>query len=213
MRQRYPSCFKADELVPLALGINNQIFENSKTYSKTKIRRFLRRYTRSAKYLKNLVVGADRYNLDGSVSSQVFEKEVKWNELKQAKKGIKAKHDQLIKKALENPLIAQEFLEEYMPQEYKELIDLATVRPEKETYIEESLKNKLSDMVFSVKIKSQTLGRNGKDDQEDSELTRDLEQGETFKGDEAIIYTLIEHVRHEVARIKLKSAAMQRGCI
>ncbi|MCA0254369.1 MAG: Rpn family recombination-promoting nuclease/putative transposase [Proteobacteria bacterium] len=194
VQEHYPNCFKANEVIPLAVGINNQIFERDSTYSKTTMRRFLGRYTRSAKYRKHLIVGVNRYNLDGTVSSQVLEEEIsrsKWNELKQEKKGVKAKHDQLIKKALENPIIAQEFLDEYLPTEYKELIDLSTVKPEKETYIEESLKNKLSDMVFSVKIKSQKLGSNAKEKQE---VSSSLKEKEVVKiDDEALIYTLIEH--------------------
>ncbi len=95
LQQHYPSCFKADRITPLAVGISNQIFAINSPYSKVKIRRFLRRYTKSAKYRKNLMIGANRYNLDGSISSQVLEEEVnksKWNELKDAKKSLKI-HD------------------------------------------------------------------------------------------------------------------------
>jgi predicted transposase YdaD len=42
-----------------------------------------------------------------------------------------------------------------LPDEYKELIDLSTIKPEKKTYVEESLKTKLSDMVFSVQMRDQ----------------------------------------------------------
>ena len=58
-----------------------------------------------------------------------------------------------------------------MPDEYKTLIDLSTIKPEKETYVEESLKTKLSDMVFSVQIRDQ----------------------EGDKVNNAFIYALVEH--------------------
>ncbi len=76
LQQHYPVCFKVDKVIPLAVGISNQIFAINSPYSKVKIRRFLRRYTRSAKYRKNLMIGVNRYNLDESVSSQVLEEEV-----------------------------------------------------------------------------------------------------------------------------------------
>ncbi|MCA0254814.1 MAG: ProQ/FinO family protein [Proteobacteria bacterium] len=41
LQQHYPSCFKVDEIIPLALRINNQIFAINSKYSKVKIRRFL----------------------------------------------------------------------------------------------------------------------------------------------------------------------------
>ena len=57
------------------------------------------------------------------------------------------------------------------PEEYKALIDLSTIKPEKETYVEESLKTKLSDMVFSVQM---------------YDTTED-------KRNNAFIYALVEH--------------------
>lgn len=74
MQQHYPSCFEVDAIIPLALRINNQIFAINSKYSKVKIRRFLGMDTRSAKYRKNLITGANRYNLDRSISSLSFRK-------------------------------------------------------------------------------------------------------------------------------------------
>ena len=39
----------------------------------------------------------------------------------------KKPHDALAKKVLENPVAAREFLEEYLPREFKEYIDIATL--------------------------------------------------------------------------------------
>ena len=57
-----------------------------------------------------------------------------------------APHDELTKKALENPIAAIELLDEYMPAEFKAHIDLSTLKVEKESYVEDSLKKRLSDM-------------------------------------------------------------------
>ena len=66
---------------------------------------------------------------------------------------IKKPHDALAKKVLENPVAAREFLEEYLPREFKEYIDIATLKVEKESHVEESLKRRLSDVVYSVSTK------------------------------------------------------------
>lgn len=176
LQKNYPKCFSARNThpLPLALGIHKQLLVNEGLpFAKVKIRRFLKRYTRSKEYRKNLIIGSPRVDLQGNQIGVVTEEEVdrvKWKEIKQEK--IKsANHDSLIKKALENPLIAEEFLSEYLPEEYKALIDLSTIKPEKETYVEKSLKTKLSDMVFSVKM---------------HDTTED-------KRNNAFIYALVEH--------------------
>lgn len=65
----------------------------------------------------------------------------------------KLKHDAIAKKILENPLAAKEFLDEYLPADFKALVDLNTIKPEKDTFVEESLTRQLSDLVYSVKTK------------------------------------------------------------
>jgi predicted transposase/invertase (TIGR01784 family) len=75
-------------------------------------------------------------------------------------------HDALIKKVMENPVAAREFLEEYLPAEFREFIDLTTLKLEKESYVEDSLRKRLSDIVYSVT---------------------------TQNNDQAFIYLLLEH--------------------
>ena len=176
LQKTYPKCFSARDThpLPLALGIHKQLLASEELpFAKVKIRRFLKRYTRSKEYRKNLIIGSPRVGLQGNQIGVVTEEEInraKWRESKEGKLK-KANHDSLIKKALENPVIAQEFLSEYLPEEYKALIDLSTIKPEKETYVEESLKTKLSDMVFSVRMRNQ----------------------EGDKTNNAFIYALVEH--------------------
>ena len=63
-------------------------------------------------------------------------------------------HDGLIKKVMENPIAAREFLEEYLPESFKTRIDLSTIKIEKESFVEQNLKKQLSDIVLSVKTKN-----------------------------------------------------------
>lgn len=190
LRKSYPECFPVDynNFVPLAVGIHKQLFDISDLpFSKIQIRRFLARYTRQRAYRSKLIVGRDRIELDGTPNSKVLETEINREEWKKASaarpKVEKAHHDLLIKKALENPVVAQEFLELYLPQEYKDLLDLTTVNPEKESYIEDSLKSKLSDMVFSVRMKTDRIDQDT--EQQDSQSHEVNES--------ALVYCLVEH--------------------
>ena len=54
---------------------------------------------------------------------------------------------------MESPVAASEFLEEFLPAEYRDMLDLTTLKVEKETYVEDSLKSRLSDIVYSVQTK------------------------------------------------------------
>ena len=82
------------------------------------------------------------------------------------KKAISLKSDALFKSVMANTIAAREFLEEYLPEEVKALIDLSAIKVEKESYVEENLQRQLSDIVYSVKTKND---------------------------EQAFIYTLIEH--------------------
>jgi predicted transposase/invertase (TIGR01784 family) len=160
--------------LPLAIGIHKELFAiPNLPFSRMEIRRFLARYTCLKEYRNNLIVGNDRVNLAGQPTGKVTEEEI--NRAKstpaEQEKVNKTNHDILIKKAMENPSLAREFLEEYLPEEYKQIVDLTTLKPEKETYVEESLRTKLSDMVFSVQMHNKA---------EDKKY-------------DAFIYTLIEH--------------------
>jgi len=63
-------------------------------------------------------------------------------------------HDALVKKIMENPVTAQEFFDECLPIEFREKIDLSTVKVEKESFVEKNLLKQLSDVVLSVKTKN-----------------------------------------------------------
>jgi ProP effector len=86
-REHFPKCFLATKVpLPLAVGIHYQILAiPDLPFSKTLIRKFLCKYTKSAKYRKALILGNDRINLDGSAASKILEEEVpKWQYDKKA---------------------------------------------------------------------------------------------------------------------------------
>ena len=66
---------------------------------------------------------------------------------------------------MENEVAAREFLTEYLPADFKALIDLRQIKVEKESFVEEDLKRRLSDIIYSIKTK---------------------------EGDQAFVYVLIE---------------------
>jgi len=63
------------------------------------------------------------------------------------------KSDALVKKIMSEKIAATEFLQEYLPQNLKAQLDLTTLEVKKESYVEESLRRQLSDLVYLVKTK------------------------------------------------------------
>ncbi|GFR17950.1 transposase [Trichonephila clavata] len=55
---------------------------------------------------------------------------------------------------MSNEIAAKEFLEYYLQSAFKDKIDSSKITIEKESYIEETLQEKFSDIVYSVKTKS-----------------------------------------------------------
>ena len=62
-------------------------------------------------------------------------------------------HDSLFKRIMENDIAAREFLSEYLPDEVKEIVDLDSIKVQKESYIEPNLTKRLSDIVYKVNTK------------------------------------------------------------
>jgi len=59
--------------------------------------------------------------------------------------------DSFFKSMMTEIAVAKEFLEEYLPIELKNILDLNQITIEQESYIEDNLKKKFSDIVYSVK--------------------------------------------------------------
>lgn len=49
-----------------------------------------------------------------------------------------------------DPIAAQEFLEYYLPDDFKNLVDLSKITVEQESYIEESLNKRYSDIIYKI---------------------------------------------------------------
>lgn len=62
----------------------------------------------------------------------------------------KLKHDSLVKIIMNDPVAAQEFLEYYLPDDFKSLVDLSKITVEQESYIEESLNKKYSNITYKI---------------------------------------------------------------
>lgn len=177
MQKHFPNAFPYNlDPLPLAIGIHNQIFSiPDLPFSKMKIRKFLKIYVSKRDYRKELIVDNSRFNLDGTIASKILPEETNWLIWKEVRAGrraeLKAKHDNFVKKVMESPVAASEFLEEFLPGEYRDMLDLTTLKVEKETYVDDSLKSRLSDIVYSVQTKPNDVG----------------------KTDTTFVYALVEH--------------------
>ncbi len=68
-------------------------------------------------------------------------------------------HDNFVKRMMKNQVIAVDFFERFIPEKILKLIDLSTLKMENTTFIDEMLKHKESDILFSAKMnQSQKLG-------------------------------------------------------
>ena len=88
------------------------------------------------------------------------------------------RHDELFKKVMSEPVAAREFLEHYLPASFKDKINLDSVKIEKESFVTDSLRKRLSDVVYSVSLKHDNL-KGATSDNVDN--------------DKAYVYLLLEH--------------------
>jgi len=67
------------------------------------------------------------------------------------KKIVHTPHDHFFRAAMSYPRVAQQFLETYLPEEFKQIVNLDTLSSEKGTYVDEELQSLMVDMLYSVK--------------------------------------------------------------
>lgn len=67
---------------------------------------------------------------------------------------IQNPHDKFFKKTFGDVAIAKDFLNNYLPQSIREIIDIKTLEPQKDSYIDEDLKESFSDLLFKTDINS-----------------------------------------------------------
>jgi len=65
---------------------------------------------------------------------------------------IQNSHDKFFKETFSNIEIAKDFLNNYLSENIMKVIDLDTLKPEKDSFINEELKETFSDMLYSVII-------------------------------------------------------------
>ena len=148
LQQQYPTAFP-EKPVLLSIKIHEQLFEQEiSSFSKSAIRNFLRSYTKTPEYRKAKRNSRIRYNLDGSVSTEIHP-----SEQKAKHKSKNLKHDVFFKNVMANDIAAKEFLTKYLPKEVKDIVDLNSIKPEKESYVEPNLTKRFSDIVYSVNTK------------------------------------------------------------
>ncbi|WP_341790153.1 Rpn family recombination-promoting nuclease/putative transposase [Rickettsia endosymbiont of Polydrusus tereticollis] len=64
----------------------------------------------------------------------------------------KPKHDEIIRSAFENPIVAKEFFETYLPPHIKTLFSFETLKMEKDSFVERNLRKSILDILFSAKF-------------------------------------------------------------
>jgi len=61
-------------------------------------------------------------------------------------------HDSFIKQAMAKPKVAREFFESFLPAHVMEKVDLSTLEPQKDSFIENTLGSSYVDMLYKVKF-------------------------------------------------------------
>ncbi|HJD63506.1 MAG TPA: Rpn family recombination-promoting nuclease/putative transposase [Rickettsia endosymbiont of Sericostoma sp.] len=62
------------------------------------------------------------------------------------------KHDKIFRKAMENPLVAHEFLHAHLPKHIKDIVNFPSLTIENTSFIELDLRDSISDVLFSAKF-------------------------------------------------------------
>lgn len=65
---------------------------------------------------------------------------------------IQNPHDKFFKETFSNVEVAKDFIRNYLPQSIVEIIDMKTMQPQKDSFINEELQEVFSDMLFRVNI-------------------------------------------------------------
>ncbi|GAG97906.1 unnamed protein product [marine sediment metagenome] len=74
-------------------------------------------------------------------------------------------HDHFVRSAMVDIRISKDFLKQHLPESIKKIIDLDSLKPQKETFITDDLKEHIADMLYAV----------------------------NFSGEEGYLYILVEH--------------------
>ncbi len=61
-------------------------------------------------------------------------------------------HDKFFKETFGNLAVAKDFLRNYLPQNIVDIVDINTLEPQKDSFINDELEEVFSDMLFQVDI-------------------------------------------------------------
>ena len=61
-------------------------------------------------------------------------------------------HDRFFKAMMSKPKVAHEFFEQNLPSNIKAAINLATIQPQKESFIDDKLKLQITDLLYSAEF-------------------------------------------------------------
>lgn len=65
---------------------------------------------------------------------------------------MKNPHDKFLKETINDVAVTRDFLNNYLPEEVVQYIDLNTLLPQKDSFINDELKESFSDLLFKVTI-------------------------------------------------------------
>ncbi len=65
---------------------------------------------------------------------------------------IQNAHDRFFKNTFGNVAIAKDFLNNYLPQNLINLVDIDTLEPQKDSHVDEEFKESFSDLLFKARI-------------------------------------------------------------
>jgi predicted transposase/invertase (TIGR01784 family) len=68
------------------------------------------------------------------------------------KTNIQSPHDKYFRRSMSYPQVAQDFFETHLPEKIKMIADLKTLQLRKESYLDQELKESLTDILFSVNL-------------------------------------------------------------
>jgi len=102
LKQQFPKVFT--QVVPLKIGIHRELFailhNIPRDYSLKQCRRALCWYTHSEKYLRQIVAGHDRFDMDGNPCGKVTKAEQEYAARKFNKKSVKSTKSSFVKLSL-----------------------------------------------------------------------------------------------------------------
>jgi predicted transposase YdaD len=114
---------------------------------------------------------------------------------------IRLSHDKLFRGSLDVPQVSRELLETYLPEAIRTIIDLDTIVDTQKSFIEEDLKESITDVLFKAKIKKECInpihsssrGRKKIEAPEEAISQEGAKESLELGGDEIFIYVIIEH--------------------